>query len=161
MKQIPLRGMYGVGLYAVVDDGDFDSLSQYKWYARKTKNALYVERQVFLGKIDGIRRAKSIKMHRDILGLDDGTIIVDHKNRDTLDNRRDNLRVCTHSQNNHNKPVMKRSLSGEKNISKIKNKWRVMVSIDKKNHFIGLFYTIEEAKASRDEFRRNKLGQFA
>lgn len=161
MKVIPLSGALGRGMQALVDDEDYDRLSNYKWYARQSKDKLYVERQIYLGVVDGKRKAKSIKIHRDIMGVTDRDIQVDHKDRDTFNNTKSNLRLCNQSQNNHNQGPNKRSLSGHKNISKIKNLWRVMVNYQKTYYWVGLFPTLEEAIKARDDFRRQLLGEFA
>ncbi len=63
MKKIPLRGRLGQGKFALVDDEDFWYLSQFRWYARQSKNNWYAERQEYLGN----RKVKSHKMHREIL----------------------------------------------------------------------------------------------
>ena len=91
MKKIPLTQ----GKFAIVDDADFSLVSKYKWYACKNRKQYYAYHTLTLG--------VALLMHRLILGLkpNDGTI-VDHINRNPLDNRRENLRVCTHSINTLN-----------------------------------------------------------
>lgn len=77
----------GHGRVALVDDEDFDLVSQYKWYAWKAGNVRYATR---FNKLDG--KKKAIYMHRLILSPDVGKQ-VEHLNGDRLDNRRCNLKI--------------------------------------------------------------------
>ena len=92
MREIPLTQ----GKVALVDDADFDWLNQWKWYAAKavSNGAFYARRTIN-------ETGTSIHMHRAILGLEPGDPRrADRIRRDgTLDNRRDNLRIATQSQN--------------------------------------------------------------
>jgi len=106
MRQIPLTK----GAVALVDDADFDWLNQWKWC---TGGGGYATR--------GVRREGkqfAVRMHRELLGLPqvydgrDG----DHINRDRLDNRRENLRISTRSQNLRNRRVATSSVSGVRGV---------------------------------------------
>src|SRR4051812_44709094 len=92
-KLIPLHGKYGDGKFAIVDDADFDWLNQYKWFVTQDGYASHWRY------IDGVRT--NFKMHKMILEVPEG-FLVDHKNQNTFDNRRDNLRQATRAQNNTN-----------------------------------------------------------
>jgi len=97
MKEILLTQ----GQVALVDDEDFDKLSILKWYAHwspKTKsyNALH-------GTWDReLKKRGAIKMHRTVLGVTDPNVFVDHINHDTLDNRKENLRIVNNRENMQN-----------------------------------------------------------
>jgi hypothetical protein len=85
---------------ALVDDADFDWLNQWKWYADRSEETFYAVRNV---QLPGGKRTR-IKMHRLVLGLEHGDPRQgDHINHDGLDNRRDNLRIVTHQQNQWNR----------------------------------------------------------
>src|SRR5687768_11145590 len=90
-KQISLTQ----GKFATVDDADFDHLNQWKWhfshygYARRTTSSRF-------------GRQKFIFMHREIMQAPDG-MDVDHINCNKLDNRRQNLRLCTRADNLRNR----------------------------------------------------------
>jgi len=92
MKQIPLTQ----GQVALVDNTDYDWLNQWKWCAQRTRGVFYAVRNS--PRKNG--KKHQIFMHREILGLryKDGQE-GDHRNHNTLDNQRENLRVCIHSQN--------------------------------------------------------------
>lgn len=103
MRRIPLRGRYAVGKYAfaIVDDDMFEELSKFKWKAKPNgnKSHTYALRTTKLP--DG--RTVDIRMHRVVLGVPwDGIHDIDHKNRNSVDNRRLNLRLCTRSVNTLN-----------------------------------------------------------
>ena len=93
VKQIPLTQ----GKFALVDDEDYDFLMQWKW----SVSGKYAGRGVWFGH-KFKPKSKMILMHWEILGRKDGCHI-DHKNHNTLDNRRSNLRHCTISQNQQNR----------------------------------------------------------
>jgi hypothetical protein len=88
---------------------------------------------------------------------------VDHINGDGLDNRRANLRVCTHSENAKNKRKQRNNISGFKGVSfnKKMNRWKGQLEINGKSIYLG-FYTdpIDAAKAY-DEAARKYYGNFA
>jgi hypothetical protein len=82
----------------IVSDEDYDRLSQFTWHVMKTKfNKLYARRWS-----DSSKNKKAISMHREVLNAPEHSE-VDHINHDTLDNRRDNLRLCTRQQNTQNR----------------------------------------------------------
>ena len=78
---------------------------------------------------------------------------VDHIDRNTLNNRRENLRVCTRQENSRNKTKQRNNTSGYKGVSwdKAKKKWRAFISVDKKQIFLGRYDNIEEAIKARQQ----------
>lgn len=100
------------GQVSVVDDEDFERLSQYKWSALKTKGGFYAVRQ---WRTPG--KQNFVYMHRAIMDCPVG-MEVDHINHNGLDNRKENLRVCTHETNLQNMKMHKDNTSGIKGVSK-------------------------------------------
>ncbi len=90
MKKIKLSR----GKSAIIDDDDFERVSQYKWYinenAEKTK--LYAMRSKLKSE-EGIVKGTKVYMHRFILQVVEKTAVIQHKNGNTLDNRKDNLTI--------------------------------------------------------------------
>lgn len=80
--------------FTMVDDADFDWLNQWKWHK---KNDGYARRSTSRKGV-----VKNFLMHREILQLPSG-VFCDHKNGNTLDNRRQNIRPCNHAENMFNK----------------------------------------------------------
>lgn len=105
MAKIELRGK-SLGVFALVDDADLEKASQYKWYLSTTgkgkrSQGYAVTVHHIKGKSRTDRdRSRNFSLHRFLLGFPDG--VVDHINGDTLDNRRENLRVVNHQINNRN-----------------------------------------------------------
>ena len=97
-KLIPLTK----GQFAIVDDEDFEWLSHWKWQAHSYPNnrrKFAARRSTSIGsQIDGTRKGINLFMHRMILSPPPG-FYIDHKNNNPLDNRRENLRICTCEQN--------------------------------------------------------------
>lgn len=98
------------GKAAIVDDEDYDWLNQVKWYTKVTSDGYKIYAARFK-RIDG--RPTTIYMHRAIMGgnLDEPEIPqgyeVDHDNDDGLDNRRENLKIVTKSENCSRKKFFK------------------------------------------------------
>lgn len=85
------------GMRAVVDDEDYDRLSKHYWYLHETKSTSYAARYDYSGEF-----RRLIYMHRQVLPVRDG-MPVDHINRNSLDNRKCNLREVTVAENNRNR----------------------------------------------------------
>lgn len=146
MKKIKLTQ----GKYALVDDADFEWLNQWKW----THGHNEAHRNAGGG--------KWIKMHRLIMDEPEG-MVVDHKNNNRLDNRRDNLRICTQQQNTLNSPIRKSNKSGYKDIwwDKSREKWFVQIMCKGKKHTVGRFANIKEAIQARNSRIIELHGDFA
>lgn len=142
------------GQVALVDDEDYDRLMQWKWFANydKTINNYYA-----------LRRG-SIGMHRDIMGLQKGdNIQVDHINRNTLDNRKANLRLVTQKENNRNQDIRKDNSSGYKGVGYYKRygKWRARIGINNTSVLLGYFDTPEEAYEAYKIAALNLHGEYS
>ena len=88
---------------------------------------------------------------------------IDHINGDTFDNRIENLRGCTNSQNQFNRKKNKNNISGIKGVSwsTQKNKWRTRLVIKAKEHHIGFFDNLENAQLAIKIAREELHGAFA
>ena len=113
----------------------------------------------------GLKR-KEYRVHRIIYEMAYGSIPdlyqVDHVNGIRTDNRLDNLRLATRSQNQWNSCKRKNNTSGLKGVSWIKQqqKWQAQIAIFGKDKYLGLFATKEEAYAARLEAEKNYHGEF-
>jgi hypothetical protein len=150
------------GQVAIVDDDLYDSLTRRRWHAWRNPvtGKYYARRYVRTG---GGRR-HLIHMHREVVGLLPGDPMrTDHIDGNTLDNRRENLRVATTSQNNANRGPQKNNTSGYKGVSRDKwrSKWRAQIQIGGRYECLGNFDTKEEAAVAYNHAARERYGEFA
>lgn len=136
------------GKVALVDDEDHALISQFKWYAHKQWEVWYARTRWPKWPID-----KKTYMHRMILNLSDPDQKVDHINHNGLDNRRENLRVCTQSENQRNSRKINRS-SKYRGVSwrKREKKWQVIIRYSGKIKWLGYFESEIEAAKAYNEF---------
>jgi hypothetical protein len=132
MKKIPLSR----GLFALVDDDDFEFLNQWKWYAAAYgKGYTYAVRT--LVRPNGNNGV--LKMHRVIMNAPTD-MVVDHKNHDCLDNRKSNLRICSRSQNSMNSCARRGTASGLKGVCRAKKgMWTAGIRVQGKMIHLGTF----------------------
>jgi hypothetical protein len=148
----------GSAVGALVDSGDYPAISAHCWHLGGTprRSALRVERTG--------GKSRTIYMHRQILGVTENVVHVDHKNRNTLDNRRGNLRFCTRQQNMWNRRKERRAGASQfKGVSWRSNrqKWNVHIATYSKRVYVGSFSTEQEAALAYDAAARIHHGPFA
>lgn len=102
-------------------------------------------------------------MHHEILARHGISIAneVDHKDGDGLNNQKENLRCCTHSQNCANVLITKRNTSGFKGVSRFRNKWKAEITHNYKRIYLGLFVSKIDAALEYDHFAKLLFGEFA
>ena len=136
------------GKVALVDDEDYEVLSQYHWQAYRNKAGnWYAKRGINPSKKGSVEKYTLVYMHQQILDHYDG---VDHLNGDGLNNQRSNLRKADQSINNQNKKKKPGTTSAYLGVSwhKQGKKWKAQVKIPKgKVTHLGLF--AEEVEAAR------------
>lgn len=159
MKEIKLRGRYGFGKVALVDDEDFEKVNEYKWYIHMNRYFSApesVQASMYL-------KRTTIKIHRLIMNITSDRKI-DHKNGNPLDNRKENLRSCTSAENSRNRKLNVRSKSGYKGVIFYKGRskpWRGEIRVDGKNIILGYFQTKEEAALAYNISAIKHFGEFA
>lgn len=153
-REVPLSN----GMKAIVDAADYDLVKGYTWHLHKNRETYW--RVVTTSKTpDGKRYTM---MHRMIMNAQPGQK-VDHKDRDTLNNTRANLRFATDSENQRNQGP--RSNTGYKGVTKVKQhcrrKFQAVIAVDKKDHYLGCYYTAEDAALAYDIAAKLLHGEFA
>ena len=143
------------GYEVIVDEADYKKFNAWKWrisefgYAKRTFNC-----------------KRSIYLHKEIMNCEPGQLI-DHINRNKLDNRKSNLRLCTVQQNNQNRGKnsnKKSSLFKGVHFEKRKNhikRWYVKIGSKEKNYTSKCFMTELEAKNHYDKKALELFGEFA
>lgn len=143
MKNITLTN----GKKAIIDDVDFAWLSQLRWNeSRDSKNTSYARATI---KRNGW--SKRVSMHRLILDAKDGEC-VDHINGDGLDNRRENIRICSKAENNRwRKPHGKTSRYKGVSWRARDSRWLMQIHIpgSAKKRITELFPSDQEENAAR------------
>ena len=150
------------GKKALVDDEDYARLIKYKWHIARNIGGYYAKRNA---QVDGERH--TIYMHRVITNAPKG-VEIDHHNHNTLDNRKQNLRLATGSQNLQNQ---KKSLtrngkpytSRYKGVSwhKCAQKWRARIYINGKVKQLGCFESEIEAAHVYDAAAKKYFGEYS
>jgi len=151
MKEIKLSNSL---LKALVDDRDFELLSKFAWYPQVKEQGVYAQTWIKTN-----RGAKQITMHSMLTGYPR----TDHRDRNSLNNQRSNLRPCTNAQNSWNSGIYSTNKSGFKGVSfdRRTDSWRAQITFNYTNHNLGRFDTKEEAALAYNEAAQIFFGEFA
>lgn len=141
------------GKTALIDDEDFELVSQKKWRAAWNGWNWYA----ITG--GGVR---TFYMHRIIMNARTRRQI-DHANGDTLDNRRENLRFASPSQNAANRSYTKRNVAKVKGVrwEQDRQRWLARIRVDGKDFNLGRYILLEDAKAAYATAAKKHFGDFA
>lgn len=167
MKEIKLK----CGNTVFVDDEDAHFLDKYSWRSHFDGWNWYVRRSTTINK-----KVKTFLLHRVILNITDKKVFVDHKDHNGMNNQKNNLRVCTPSENKKNtkgrgtskylgvslKTSKYRYVTklGEKKTS-TSIKWEARIQYNKKQISIGLFNKEADAALAYNEYAIKFHGEFA
>ena len=152
-----LSGEYGIGY---LEDGsefyfdleDYDLIKDYRW----SKNNGYI----VCYKVKNGKRYR-VHLHRLVMGLDNkDERVVDHINLKRNDNRKENLRMCTRSQNQCNTRSRGKYYKGV-SYRKKEQTYRVVITINKHTYYIGDYKTLDDAIKARQEAEKIYHGEFA
>jgi hypothetical protein len=140
----------GQGLFATVDAADYKKLSKYKWYACRHGPTVYATCR---------DKGRVVYMHRMILRPRKG-YVVDHIDGNGLNNRRGNLRVCTHQQNQANRGPCGGS-SRFVGVYRKGDQWVAEIRCRGEYFYLGLFDDEVEAAKARDRKAYELHGPYA
>ena len=140
------------GKFAIVAAADYERLNRYKWTLSEANGTCYARRQT---------RGRTILMHREVMHAPDG-MMVDHIDRNGLNNHPRNLRLCTARQNAYNS-ISAHGTSQYKGVSWdiAAGKWRATINCQGQHYHLGLFDTEIEAARAYDQKARELFGQYA
>jgi hypothetical protein len=138
------------------DDDDYPIINKHNWYISKSRSTFYARTNRYENGLE-----TTIRMHMMLMGFPDSRI--DHINGNGLDNRKQNLRLCTNSQNCLNKDKRKDNTTGYKGVwfHKKNNKFICSTTINGKVFYGGSFQTVQEAAKRYNELALIHHGEFA
>ena len=160
MKTVPLHGQKAAGRVALVDDTDFELISQYRWFFEERtidgRRSLgpYARANVRLPGGRWVTR----RMHNLITGIGN----LDHADHNGLNNQRDNLRPANQSQNGGNARPRLSGASAYKGVQRFKpGRWRARICVNGRQTSLGLFASEEAAARAYDVAALAAWGEFA
>lgn len=153
MKKIKLTR----NLFAIVDDDDYEYLSKYKWYALKNQYSYYAARK---GKSVNYSIPKTIFMSHVVMKVPKDYVIR-HINENTLDCRKQNLRINTHHQSLLGRKLNKNNSTGYKGVTLEKGKFRSRIVYNGRPIQLGYFEEAIDAAIAYNEKARELFGRFA
>ena len=160
MKKIEINSPKYGAFTVTIDAEDWDRVSQHKWGVRydpgfKSRDVFYVCSGFYTPASEGGPKTRQVQLHRFIMDAPKG-MVVDHINGDTLDNRKENLRICTPTQNKRNsRPAGSVEYKGVLRHGPIT--WKATCH----KEYLGLYRTKEEAALVVDKAAKEKFGEYA
>ena len=130
---------------------DYDLIKDYCWYKNSYGHIVYKNKET------------KLCMHRIVLGAEDINYDVDHINRKPFDNRKNNLRICSHGENIYNSSLQKNNKTGVTGVffnSKNSNWWAYITS-EGERKYLGVFNNIEDAIIARLQAEKEYFGEFS
>lgn len=144
------KGRHKLMMY--YSEEDYEIVNSHKW---TLIDGLYAGTRI---KVDG--KIKLVRCHRLLMNITDPNLVVDHINGDTLDNRRENLRIASFKENSRN-TVQVRNRHGYKGVGKEDKYFIAAINVDGKPIRKGRFKTPEEAAKLYDIMALHFFGDFA
>ena len=140
------------GKFALIDEDDFERVSQRNWYAYEGKSTWYARSNSKCGDV------KVVRLHRFILGVTDSKCEVDHIDQDGLNCRKSNLRAIDNSRNRMN--TLAKSHNGYKGVTETPSgKFAAKIVAGSVCTYLGRFNTAEEAARAYDAEARKVHGE--
>lgn len=155
--EIPLHGQKAAGRVALIDIDDYESVIEHRWCVWERQKPGHHREGPYA--VTNLKSRGQLKMHKMITGLPE----TDHRNHQTLDNRRSNLRDGTAEKNRMN--GTSRAISTSRFLGVYRDnsrgKWMARITVNKKLISLGRFDDEEAAARARDDAARELFGEYA
>ena len=137
------------GYQILIDKEDAEKIKKYRWRVDQATGYVYSD-------FNGIK----VYLHRYIMDIHDKktNLVIDHINRNKKDNRKENLRICTHAENLRNLSILSNSNTGFRNVYKKGKKFCLMSNYKGHVTYFGTFQTIQEALTAKINIWRDLWG---
>lgn len=150
MIEIPLTQ----GMFAQIDDEDYEKVSKYKWTYCSAGYAFYSEHSSAPNRL-------VLMLHRYIIDAPNG-FEVDHIDRNGLNNQKSNLRLATRAQNLANRGKLGKNKSSKyKGVCRHKNKWQASIKTSGEQIYLGRYETEEAAAMAYNYAAQKYFGEYA
>ena len=152
------------GRTTVIDTEDFDRVKDITWLVKSNRARGQDATYAYGGTWDKESKTwTSIALHRYILGVFDPNIQVDHRDFETTNNKKENLRVATFVENMRHRRAFSNNEVGIRGIRQDKRRgsFQARITVDGKQIYLGESFDIEEAKRLRAEAEERYFGQFS
>lgn len=141
----------------LIDNFNLDKIQKFTWFTKKTGNSDYY----VYASITENKKERKISLHRFLMNPNK-TEFIDHANRNPLDNRIKNLRICTKSDNNRNAKKNIRGLSKYKGVTKRPSgRYAAYISFNLKTICLGTFDLEKDAALAYNKKAGELFGKFA
>ena len=161
-RKFDLSGEYGIGYTSntnkpfMFDKEDYDLIKGYTWHEKVGQTGTYIMASAWDA---SKKKGKTVLLHNLIMGCKG----IDHINRDTFDNRKANLRICSNMENSWNRGVRKNNKSGVTGVwlNKQSNLWTSYIMYDGDFKNLGVFNNKEDAVRARLVAENELFGEYA
>lgn len=143
------------GYRILIDDDIAPAILARKWHVSRRSYGVYFATTIWT--YNG--KSYEVRLHRIIAEAPPG-VLVDHRNGNTLDNRRENLRWCTNSQNAQNRSDGHKGIAGYRGVTIERNRFRAKIKVGGQSIHIGYFDTPEEASEAYEKKAKELFGEF-
>lgn len=141
-------GIFDNGAKMLFDVSDLELVSSHSWHVDSS------------GYPRTCVNGETIRLHRLLIPEIPSGLVIDHKNRIKLDNRRLNLRIVTQKENNQNISIKSNNTSGVPGVffDKRAKRWRAQISKDGKTTHVGIFDCFDDAVSARKAAEQEVYG---
>lgn len=142
------------GLEFIIDLQDLELVKKFSWYPLEHNDKYTSVQGSSSRKINGVKKSYTFRLHRYLMNMKDPLILVDHEDRNPLNNRRSNLRICNRSQSSWNTGNFSSNKSSKYKgvtFNKARQKWVAQLSINNWPKGLGYFNSEKEAAEAYNE----------